>query len=154
MSSLLQLLEVAEEHLFSAKSAKREKRRTSIVSFLEALKRCAQEVEKGAASWNEARPWAVRHGQAMIDAFTAIEEWSARMGPTGGSDEECEAALERRSKLQLAMDLFRDTAAEPWLMRLESEEIDQDYHDRAVDHDLVAPDWVPRSHTWWLWKDS
>ncbi len=157
MSNLDTDLEAAEEALRAAAHAKDTKARLKALHhFMNALKRCAQMVYAGTATWSEALPWAVRNAATMIQARDAIADWSANMGDVffGGSEEECEIALERRSKLQLALDLFRQTEAAEWLVGMTLEEVERDYHDRAIDHDLVAPDWVPRSHTWWMWKDS
>ena len=67
-----------------------------------------------------------------------------------GGEDDALLALERRSQLELAKDLYRGTEAMPTLDSLWTpEESDDELRERADQCGLYGPDYLPTSHRWW-----
>jgi hypothetical protein len=123
--------------------------------FMECFEHLARDVAKGVADWDQARPWAMRNAERLRAAREALSDWDLATGQIfyGGGEEAAESALHRRSQFALVRELFRDTAAEEMLLGYEAHDLDQDFHEQAARLVLDAPDWVPRSHSWWWWQE-
>lgn len=142
-----------------AKAARRETRaeqRTDLAPLLQAASAYAEEVARGEDTWEPIRQWAAANAQLAIDAQSGFESWSAAIADMfyGGGEEEVEKAFTQQSQLALLCDLFRGTEAEAGLALLDSAEVDEDYRRAAEQFHLEAPSWVPRSHSWWYWRDK
>lgn len=129
----------------------REAMRRFMLELVAIARACA-----GGPVWSQAdRSWALQHASLALAARDAFVDWSAETGDlfyVQGGEEASERALERRSKLELARELFMGTEAEDLLNACRSDEVDQDYREQAEQCGLDPPDWVPRSHTWWYWR--
>ncbi|NJO32614.1 MAG: hypothetical protein HC869_05260 [Rhodospirillales bacterium] len=155
MTELEQILNHAEAALAAAGDADADTRLAAMITFMAQIERIARLVMVGAATWEAAKPWAERNAKSAIAARRGFEDWCLETGDLfyGGGEEGAERALERRSRFALAHDLFRGTEAEEWLEGYQTEDVDQDYREQAEQCGLDPPDWVPRSHTWWLWRE-
>lgn len=131
-------------------------RLVAMTHFMNSLERLAHEVTKGNATWDEARSWAQHSADRIWEAREAINDWHAETGDMlySGGEEGAEPALYRRSQHAFARELFRDTPADEFLAAFDTEDVDQDYREAADRLDLVAPDYIPTSHTWWHWPDT
>lgn len=132
--------------------------------YREAMRRFMQELvaiasaSAGGAIWSQDdRAWARQHASLALEARDAFVDWSAQTGDLfyfQGGEEASERALERRSNLELARELLMGTEAEELLNACRSDDVDRDYREQAEQCGLDPPDWVPRSHTWWRWRDK
>lgn len=125
----------------------------AMIQFMNSFEQLAREIEKGAAIWDDARPWALRHVELLCSAHDALTDWELELGRLlyEGDEEATERALERRSQHAFARALFRGTPAEEMLIAYEDEDVDRDFRARADGYALDGPSWVPRTHTWWRW---
>jgi cytochrome c556 len=155
VNSTLSFVADAEAALVLADSEDQKTREAAMQRLMHAVERLARSVAAGEAQWDEARTWAAKHTKLAVSAIRSLTEWSAGTAGLfyGGGEEEAEWALARRSRFELFRDLFAGTEAEEWLAPLTSEEVEQDYREQAEQCGLDLPDWVPRSHTWWLWRN-
>jgi hypothetical protein len=149
-----QILNTAESALASAGDTDARTRLSAMNAFMAQIECFARLAAVGAADWGNARAWAARNATRAIAARRGFEDWCLETGDIfyGGGEEGAEKALERRSRFRLAHDLFRGTEAEEWLDGYQTEEADHDYREQAEQLGLDPPDWVPRSHTWWYWR--
>jgi hypothetical protein len=155
MRELDEILEKAATDLVAANSEDGGERLRYMGSFMMAFEKVARLMPWPSPPSQALRLWAIQNALLLMDTRRALEDWSLESGRLfyGGGEEEAERALERRSRFQLACDVFRETAAEDWLEAYASDEVDQDYREQAEQCGLDPPDWVPRSHTWWRWRD-
>lgn len=156
MTSLLWFTAEAEDALSLASSEDRRAREAATQRLMKAVESLARSVAAGEATWDEARAWATARTKLVTSAIRSLTEWSADTAGLfyDGGEEEAEWALARRSRFELFRDLFTGTEAEEWLAPLTSEEVERDYREQAEQCGLDPPDWVPRSHTWWRWRDK
>jgi hypothetical protein len=150
------LLDRAEAALLDARAKDQSQYREAMHRFMLELVAIAH-TAPGSPLWSQgARAWARRCALLVLAARDAFVDWSAETGDLfyfQGGEEATARALERRSNLELARELFRDTEAADLLDACRSNAADQEYRDQAEQYGLDPPDWVPRSHTWWLWRD-
>ena len=86
------------------------------------------------ASWAELSRWANRIGRGLLQ----------------GDEDELRLALERRSQLELAKDLYRETEVMETLDFLwDPAESDNELRERADQVGLYGCDYLPASHRWW-----
>ncbi len=149
------ILADADAALAASLEGEPRKRLTSMTHFMMCFERLAREVAKGNATWDEARPWALRNAERLCATEDTMSDWEVEMGRTfyHGGEEEAERALKRRSQHAFARELFRGTPADDCLAAFEAEDVDHDFQDEAERLALDAPDYVPRTHTWWRWRD-
>jgi len=74
-------------------------------------------------------------------------------GITCGSEEDAIESLHRRTQLEVAREIYRGTVAAEYFENITDDEGDDAQHGRAVDYQVDAPAYVPRSHRWWLWRE-
>jgi hypothetical protein len=134
----------------------RTEQRQVLAPLLQSTSRYADAVARGDATWELVRGWAAENAQLAIDACQVLASCSAAIASIfyGGGEEDAERALIQQSQFELVRDLFRDTAAEPFLEPIRSAEVEDDYRQAAEQLQLVAPSWVPRSHSWWYWPQA
>ncbi|WP_394849994.1 hypothetical protein LZC95_21365 [Pendulispora brunnea] len=125
----------------------------SITRFMKCFERLAREVAVDEGTWNDFRPWALRNADRLRMARLAMDDWQLEMGALfyGGGEERMEWALLRRSQHAFAREVFRNTSADEFLAAYEAEDVDEDFHEGAERAGLDAPDYVPKTHTWWRW---
>lgn len=125
--------------------------------FMEAFERLGREVAKGSATWTDARPWALGAAERLMAApiQDALAVWETEMAGTfyKGGEEEGERALSWRSQHALALALMHGTPAADLLASHDDAEVDEEFKQEAERIALDAPEWVPRSHTWWRWTE-
>ena len=127
----------------------------AMTRFMQSFERLAREVAKGTATWDEVRPWATRNADRLVAADDAVSDWEVEMCQIfHGGEEDAERALDRRSQHALAREVFRGTPADELLAAYEDEQVDRDFRDEAERLALDAPDYVPRTHTWWRWQSK
>jgi hypothetical protein len=121
--------------------------------FMTQIERIARMVMAGTATWDAASSWAERNAKNAIAASQGFSDWcSETYGRLYDGEERAERALERRSLLEFALSLFRGGEAEAWLGGHQTDDVDQDYREQGEQYRLDPPDWVPPTHTWWLWR--
>lgn len=125
-----------------------------ITTVMTTIERYAREVAAGHLSWDDARVWAAQNAERVAAARPAFQAWQLKMADFyHGGEEEAEWALTRRSQFEFMRDLFRGTAGEGFLENWVDEELDHDFGNEAQRLGLDPPDYVPRSHLWWRWRD-
>jgi hypothetical protein len=151
-----EILTNADEALSASVEAKGPDRLWSMIIFMECVARFASEVASGRASWDTARSWALSRTDKLWAARNAMDEWQNELARylRDRGEEGAERALEWRSQYAFVQELFRDTDAEEFLAAYDYSEADQEMHDLAEQLALDAPDYVPRTHTWWRWRDD
>ena len=156
MSITEEIMAEAEAELAAAGEGEPRARRDAITRFMRSFERLAREVARGAATWDEARPWALCNADRMCAARDALTDWELELGRVfyHGGEEEAERALDRRSQHAIARELFRGTPVDDLLAGYETDDVDQDFRDEAERLALDGPSWYPRSHTWWRWRDE
>jgi hypothetical protein len=154
MTELEQILDEAAVALAAASDEDAKTRLAAMTRFMAQIERIARMVMAGTTTWEDAKAWAERNAKNAIAARRGLEDWCLETGDMfyGGGEEGAERAMERRSRFKFAHDLFRGTEAEEWLEGYQTAEVDQDYREQAEQCGLDPPDWVPPSHTWWLWR--
>lgn len=155
MSVMDDTLAHAETALTASLQGEPAARLGAMTRFMECFERLARDVARGGADWDKARPWAMRNSERLRAAREALSDWDLETGQIfyGGTEESAERALQRRSQFAFVRELFRDTAAEEMLLGYEAHDVDQDFREQAERLGLDAPDWVPRSHSWWSWHE-
>lgn len=130
--------------------------RLPLAPVAEATAIYAEAVARSEETWEPARTWARLNAHLAISAYSAFESWSSAIAGIfySGGEEEIERALIQRSQLELVRHLFSGTEAEEVLAPITSEEVEADYRQAAARLHLEAPSWVPRSHSWWYWRDQ
>jgi hypothetical protein len=156
MSNIKQILDQAERALAKVVSDDKRSRLDAMTDFMRSFERLALEVAKGETSWDDVRPWAQRNSERLVAAKDALADWEHEMYRIflSGGEEEAEWALDRRSQHALARELFRGTPADELLATHEDEEMDREFRDEAERLALDGPSYVPRTHTWWRWRDD
>jgi hypothetical protein len=154
MSAADQILADADAALAGALEGDERARLAAMTRFMRAFEELAQAVARGAASWDDARPWAQRTAAQLVAAEPALEAWELEQGALfyGGGEERVERALDRRSQHALARELFRGTPVDELLAAYEAADVDADMRDEAHRIALDGPSYLPRSHTWWRWS--
>lgn len=154
MSITNKILVDADAALMTAMTSQGSNRLQAMIRFMDSFERLAREVDQGAATWDEARPWALRNAERLCAAHDALTDWQLELGRLlyNGDEEAVERALDRRSQHALARELFHGTPADEMLAGYEAEDVDRDFRARADGYALDLPSWFPRSHTWWRWK--
>jgi hypothetical protein len=154
MPIIEQTLAAAEFALLAANDVDRKNRHEAMTRFMAAFELLAREMTAGSAKWEQLRSWAAHHAEPLRAADQALQEWDLETGNIfyDGGEEGAERALERRSRFELVRDLFRGTTAEEMLSGFDAEQVDHDLRAQAEQCGLDPPDWVPPSHTWWLWR--
>jgi hypothetical protein len=124
--------------------------------FMQCFEQFAHAVVRREADWDQATPWAIRNAERLCATRPMLSDWDLETGRIfySGGEEAAERALRRRSQFALVRELFRDTAAEEMLVGYDSHDVDHDFRAQADRLALQAPDWVPRSHTWWSWRED
>jgi hypothetical protein len=151
-----QILEEADAALTAAldETATRHARKTAMTALMRTFDALAKDVAKGTATWEQARPWGQRNAERFYEAQSALNDWQRELADlSGGNEEEMEWSLDRRSQHAFAREVFAGTVADELLATYESEEGDADLRRRADLYKLDPPDHVPRTHTWWFWRD-
>ncbi|WP_394849988.1 hypothetical protein LZC95_21340 [Pendulispora brunnea] len=148
-----EILSCADNSLAASLQGDAGERVASMTKFMECFERFARAVSQGKATWDEARPWARRNAERLCSASEALEGWQDETGRLlYDTDEEGrEYALSRRSQHAFARELFDGTAADALLACYEDESVDRDFREWAYHLALDAPDYVPKTHTWWRW---
>ncbi|MEZ4363306.1 MAG: hypothetical protein R3B48_24230 [Kofleriaceae bacterium] len=156
MSSLDEILDGAAGALGAANSEDAAERLLHMNHFMLAFERLSQLNLDRLDALPAVRTWATKNARPLMAARRALEDWSLESGRLfyGGGEEEAERALERRSRFQVVCEVFRATDAGEWLQAFASDDVDQDYREQAAQCALDPPDWVPRSHTWWYWREG
>lgn len=155
MSIIHDILAIAETALTSALSSDARERLDAMTRFMYSFERIARAVAEEKATWDELRPWAKRMVAQFVAADDALSDWEVEMWRIfRGNEEDAERALDRRSQHALARELFRGTAADDLLAAYEDADVDREFRDEAQRLALDGPSWLPRTHTWWRWKDG
>jgi hypothetical protein len=156
MSVTATILADADAALSAALVGEPRARLRAMTVFMESFERLWHEAAQGAASWEDARPWARSNVERVRSAREALEDWELEMGHVfyHGGEEEALRALMWRSQHALARDLFRGTPVDDLLAGYEAEDVDADFRDEAERIALDGPSWLPRTHTWWRWRKS
>jgi len=126
-----------------------------MAEVMQAIWRVAKEVADGRLTWSDVRNCTSALSGALVDARNALDDWDCKTGDYAQDGEDgAVLALERRSQLAFARQVFADTPADARLSLYEDAEFDAELHQLAVDFHLTPDDWVPRTHTWWWWPDQ
>jgi hypothetical protein len=152
------ILQSADRALADARQNDPNVRFEAITRFMGAFNALAREIASGNGSWESVRPWAREAVERVRAARSALAVWEVAIGQLfyspSGDETDAEAALERRSQHAFAREAFRGTPVDSMLAEVEDAEVDKDFHEEAERLALDAPSWVPRSHTWWRWRDE
>jgi hypothetical protein len=149
------ILAAADTALTAALKSQGRERLEAMTQFMSSFERLAREVAKGTATWDETRPWATLNVDRFIAAEDALSDWEVDMAQIfHGNEEDAERALDRRSQHALAREVFRGTAAEEILGAYEDKDVDREFQEEAQRLALDAPSWIPRTHTWWRWREG
>lgn len=159
MNETSKMTEVASRVLAEAATGSPFEHREGFRELLRAVVELAIAVSGGRASWDEARQWAHANAQLAIAAqqALAVESADGARPLYGGGEEGAERAMIHRSALTLFLELFQGTIAQECLdpiLNENDEGVEADYRGQADTLHLAAPSWVPRSHSWWYWRDK
>jgi hypothetical protein len=154
MSTTDDILATADSALATALESEGRERLDAMTRFMRSFEQLAREVAEGTATWEETRPWAARNADRFVAVEDALSDWEVEMAQIfHGNEEDAERALDRRSQHALAREVFRGTAADELLAAYEDEDVDREFHDEAQRLALDGPTWLPRTHSWWRWRD-
>jgi hypothetical protein len=155
MTRIDEILSVADAALASSLSGDDRERLNAMTQFMRLVEQLAREVSNGTTTWDEVRRRAAPIVDRFLAAEAALSDWEVEMARIfHGNEEDAERALDRRSQHALARELFRGTAADEMLAAYEDEDVDREFQDEAHRLALDGPGWLPRTHTWWRWKDG
>jgi hypothetical protein len=158
MITLEAILQNADSALADARQDDPSVRSEAMTRFMGAFTALAREIASGNGSWESVRPWAREIVERVRSVRPALADWEIAIGQLfyspSGDETDAEAALERRSQHAFAREAFSGTPVDSMLAEFEDAEVDLDFHQEAERLALDAPSWVPRSHTWWRWRDE
>jgi formylglycine-generating enzyme required for sulfatase activity len=139
---MMQDIEAAAEAALTAGDA---------IAFMNGIEAMAQRIASGGGSWRELEDFAARTAVLVASAAKQIEHWASPIwqGMESGGEDEALLALERRSQLELAKELYRDTAATPVLDDVWDPAQDDELRERSIQVGVDGPDYLPDTHRWW-----
>jgi hypothetical protein len=151
-----EILAEADVALAATQNDEPKARRNAMADFLRCFERIAQEVQAGTSSWESLRPWALCNAGHLLAAYKAMEGWQGELVKFAHErgEEGVERALAWRSQFAFARELYRGTPAEELLEIYDDQEGDRELRESAESLGFEAPDYIPRTHTWWRWRDD
>jgi len=158
MMTVETILQEADRTLAESLQGDPNARMDAITRFMRSFEELARQIASGGGTWDDVRSWARDAVERVRAARLALADWEIAMGQLfykpSGDETDAEAALDRRSQHAFAREVFQGTPVDLMLAEFEDAEVDQDFHEEAERLALDAPSWVPRSHTWWRWREK
>jgi hypothetical protein len=102
----------------------------AITRFMRTIEEVARLIDAGDGSWENVHEWAAHNTDRMLSTRSALATWEIELGhlfySADRTEQEAEAALDRRSQHAFAREAFRGTEAEGLLVSFEDAEVDED----------------------------